>query len=281
MPIVIEHTDASTLDTVESIKSLNKLIDPNNIAIEEFNSSHVYNRRNTFQANDLILDYAERKMGLYSLDDSASYEDILFMKYPELYAVAYFINRNNDPVFKDNDSYVIGNAIQYNMVNNASYQSKFIGDAVSIYGSVYVNFMAFESCDLKAHMGAVQSDKAHLDRMITKIFSGLLFNKLSIESNNNNNSHDTTVVRLHAGAGVNDCTQNKTFQFLIELLVCTILDYRLCYCVKNFDHLTELNDTMEAIGIMSVSELYFKLINYKFDTNGPVNFTRNIAYDND
>ncbi|AAY84039.1 ORF-108 peptide [Chrysodeixis chalcites nucleopolyhedrovirus] len=271
-PIIVHHPSAATAPTIEKIRSSNQKINPNMVNIEQFDVTHAYNTRTSFKSHDLILDYAEIRPGLFALDDSASYEDILFMKYPELYAVAYFIEKNNKPVFSDNDSYIVSNIIQYNLVKNASYESKFWADAISLYNIVYVNILMFESCDIKTHAGSRQSDIGHLDRMILKLYSGMLFNRITRRHNNDIEDEPDAIIRLHAGAGINDCTENKTFQFLIELLVSTLLNYKMCYCVYSFQHSSELNDVIEAIGSMDVARLYFKLSNYNFNLDGSLNF---------
>nr|UPO71187.1 orf103 [Trichoplusia ni single nucleopolyhedrovirus] len=271
-PIIVHHASAATAPTMEKIRSSNQKIDPNMINIEQLDMAHAYNARTSFKSHDLILDYAELRPGLFALEDSGSYEDILFMKHPELYAVAYFIEKNNRPVFGDNDSYIVSNIIQYNLVKNALYESKFYSDAINLYGIVYVNILMFESCDIKTHAGSRQSDVTHLERMILKLYSGLLFNRITRRHNNDIDDEPDAIIRLHAGAGINDCTENKTFQFLIELLVCTLLKYKMCYCVKDFQQLSELNDVVEAIGSIDVARLYFKLSNYNFNLDGSLNF---------
>nr|QBI90326.1 hypothetical protein [Trichoplusia ni single nucleopolyhedrovirus] len=271
-PIIVHHASAATAPTMEKIRSSKQKIDPNMINIEQLDMAHAYNARTSFKSYDLILDYAELRPGLFALEDSGSYEDIFFMKYPELYAVAYFIEKNNRPVFGDNDSYIVSNIIQYNLVKNALYESKFYSDAINLYGIVYVNFLMFESCDIKTHAGSRQSDVTHLERMILKLYSGLLFNRITRRHNNDIDDEPDAIIRLHAGAGINDCTENKTFQFLIELLVCTLLKYKMCYCVKDFQQLSELNDVVEAIGSIDVARLYFKLSNYNFNLDGSLNF---------
>ncbi len=270
-PIIIQHNQA-TFEDIELIRTTNKSVDPSKVNIEEFTAIHKYFKHRTFKSYDLILDYAEKKIGLHSLTDSANYEDIMFMKYPELYGVAYLVNKHNTKVFGDYDSYLLSNIIQFNIVENARYQSKHVNSAANLFGVINVNIVAFESCDLKAHLGSMQSDKTHLDRMILKLYSGLLHNRNTRRFNNNVEDEKDAVIRLHAGTGINDCTENKTFQFLIELLVCSVLNYQLCYCVRNFEQLCELNDTLEAMGRMNVAELYFKLVNYDFKATGPFNF---------
>nr|QGW49657.1 hypothetical protein [Chrysodeixis includens nucleopolyhedrovirus]QGW49797.1 hypothetical protein [Chrysodeixis includens nucleopolyhedrovirus]QGW49937.1 hypothetical protein [Chrysodeixis includens nucleopolyhedrovirus] len=271
-PIIVHHTSAASAPTIEKIRSSTQKIDYNMINIEQFDMAHAYNTRSTFKSHDLILDYAEIRPGLFALEDSGTYEDILFMKYPELYAVAHFIENNNEPVFGDNDSYIVSNIIQYNLVKNVAYESKFYSDAINLYGVVYVNILMFESCDIKTHAGSHQSDIGHLDRMILKLYSGMLFNRITRRHNNDIDDEPDAIIRLHAGAGVNDCTENKTFQFLIELLVCTLLKYKMCYCVNSFQQLSELTDVVEAIGAMDVARLYFKLSNYNFNLDGSLNF---------
>ncbi|QEI03688.1 hypothetical protein [Rachiplusia nu nucleopolyhedrovirus] len=270
-PIIIQHNQTD-FTAIEQIRTANKNVNPSNVNIEEFTAIHKYYKHRTFRSYDLIVDYAEKKIGNYALTDSANYEDVMFMKYPELYAVSYFINKDKSQVFADNDSYLISNIIQFNLVKNAMQQSKHMNNAPDLFGITYVNIVAFESCDLKVHLGSRQSDKAHLDRMILKLYSGLLLNRNTRRFNNDIEDEPDAFIRLHAGSGINDCTENKTFQFLIELLVCTVLNYQLCYCVRSFEQLSELNDTVEAVGRMNAAELYFKLVNYDFSTTGPVNF---------
>lgn len=270
-PIVIQHASA-TFDDIELIRTVNKFVDVSKINVEEFSKTHKYYKYRSFKSYDLIVDYADQKLGSSALTDSANYEDIMFMKYPELYGVSYIVNRNKDDVFGDTDSYLISNIIQFNIVENAQQESRQLNSAADLFGIIFVNIVVFESCDLKTHLGSFQSEKSHLDRMILKLYSGLLLNRNSRRINNNNEDQPDACIRLHAGAGINDCTDNKTFQFLIEVLVCSVLNYELCYCVRSSEQLSELNDTVEALGYMDVAQLYFRLVNYDFETTGPINF---------
>ncbi|AXU41652.1 PARG [Spodoptera eridania nucleopolyhedrovirus] len=236
-------------------------IDVNNVFVDK------YTPYNKYESKDDIIDesttytilYINGKINDRMFDEYATHRDIWYMRCPELYALPHFIK---EPL-GENESYIVRNVRQYNVVTNQSYNTKRVHDAEMYNKSLPVhNFLMYESCDYKTYTDAQQSDLKHLDREIAKLMSGVHYEQALVD--------ETLVFR----AGPHNCHDNRTFQFLIEVLVCSNENSKLYYCASNFEQQKDLNDTLECLMRYTVSQLYNKLANYNFNITGPMNFQR-------
>ncbi|AAZ38224.1 ORF-58 [Agrotis segetum nucleopolyhedrovirus A] len=254
--IIIKHheIDPNTIGLADNMMRINT----ENVFVDKYTPYHKYENTNESDSTAFTILYVSGKVGSHAFDESATHEDLWYMKCPELYVLPHFIRK----ALTDNESYAVHNLKQYNVLANVSYNVKRVNDAESYESLPLHNFLMYESCDYKLHTDAVQSDLMHLDREIAKMMSGVRFEQA------------ITNEQLIFRAGPYNCHDNRTFQFLIELLVCMHEESKLYYCASNFEQQKELNDTIEAISTYTVSQLYNKLANYNFNTTGPMNFYR-------
>lgn len=255
-PITIKHhlIDPKTI----ALGDNHTRIDIENVFVDKYTPYHKYENKDDVTPTEFTILYVNGKVGAHAFDDNASHEDLWYMKCPELFVLPNFI-RNT---LADNESYVVRNVKQYNVLTNVSYNTKRVYDAESYQSLPMHNFLMYESCDYKMHTDAVQSDLEHLNREIAKLMSGVRYEQV------------VTDEQLVFRAGPYNCHDNRTFQFLIEVLVCMHENSKLYYCASNFEQQKELNDTLEAISTYTVGQLYNKLANYNFNTTGPMNFYR-------
>lgn len=257
-PISIKHyiIDPKTI----SFGSNNNLINVENVSVEKYAPYHKYEVKKSTSSVEYTVMYVTGKVGEKLFDENASHFDLWCMKCPELYVLPHFIHNT----LSDNESYVIRDVKQYNVLTNSSYNTKRVYDAEAYDSPLPLcNFLMYESCDYKIHVNAVQSDLSHLNREIAKLMSGVRHEQVLT---------DETLVFY---TGPYNCHDNRTFQFLIEVLVCASENSKLEYCASNFEQQKELNDTLEAISSYTIGMLYNKLANYNFNTTGPMNFYRN------
>ncbi|AIZ48613.1 asb055 [Agrotis segetum nucleopolyhedrovirus B] len=255
-PITIRHHEIDPKTIMIADNTMR--IEPDNVVVDKYTPYHKYENRNSVGSNEFTILYVNGEVGARAFDDNASHEDLWYMKCPELYVLPHFIRKT----LGDNESYVAHDMKQYNVLTNVSYNTKRVYDAESYEALPLHNFLMYESCDYKIHTDTVQSDLRHLDREIAKLMSGIRYEQARF------------VEPLVFRAGPYNCHDNRTFQFLIELLVCMHENSKLYYCASNFDQQKELNDTLEAISTYTVSQLYNRLANYNFNTTGPMNFYR-------
>lgn len=258
-PIIVKHyiIDPKTI----SFGSNNNAINIENVSVEKYAPYHKYDNRNSTISPSVqyTVLYVSGKVGEQIFDENASHFDLWCMKCPELYVLPHFIHNT----LSDNESYVIRDVKQYNVLANSSYNTKRVYDSEAYDEPLpLLNFLMYESCDYKIHTNAVQSDLSHLNREIAKLMSGVRYEQVLTD--------DTLV--FHTGPY--NCHDNRTFQFLIEVLVCASENSKLNYCASNFEQQKELNDTLEAISGYTIGMLYNKLANYNFNTTGPMNFYR-------
>jgi hypothetical protein len=240
-------------------------IDVNNVFVDKYTPYNKYESKNDIAAESdesttYTILYINGKINHRMFDEYATHQDIWYMRCPELYALPHFIK----DALGENESYIVRNVKQYNVVTNQSYNTKRVYDADMYRKPLPMhNFLMYESCDYKTYTDTQQSDLKHLDREIAKLMSGIHYEQAIVD--------ETLVFR----AGPHNCHDNRTFQFLIEVLVCSSEGSKLYYCASNFEQQKDLNDTLECISRYSVSQLYNKLANYNFNITGPMNFQRN------
>ncbi|QEI03443.1 hypothetical protein [Spodoptera cosmioides nucleopolyhedrovirus] len=245
-----------------SLADDNTRIDVNNVFVDKYTPYNKYESKHDIagtedESTTYTILYINGKINHRMFDEYATHQDIWYMRCPELYALPHFIK----DALGENESYIVRNVKQYNVVTNQSYNTKRVHDAEMYSKPLPVhNFLMYESCDYKTYTDTQQSDLKHLDREIAKLMSGIHYEQAIVD--------ETLVFR----AGPHNCHDNRTFQFLIEVLVCSSEGSKLYYCASNFEQQKDLNDTLECISRYSVSQLYNKLANYNFNITGPMNF---------
>ncbi|AIE47826.1 poly ADP-ribose glycohydrolase [Peridroma alphabaculovirus] len=254
-PIVIKHhmIDAKTIRLGDDATR----IDRDSVEVCKYQSYHRYEQDRLVTMRDYTILYVDGKVGAHAFDDSATHEDLWYMQCPELFVLPHFIKRP----LGDHESYVVKDAMQYNVLSTMMYNTTRVYDVEAYNVRPLRNFLMYESCDYKVRENLVQSDVEHLNREIAKMMSGVSAEQIC----------DSQLV-FHAGPY--NCHDNRTFQFLIELLVCAHEGSKLSYCAANYEQQKELNDTVEAVSTYSVAGLYEALANYNFNTTGPMNFYR-------
>ncbi|AAF33582.1 ORF52 [Spodoptera exigua multiple nucleopolyhedrovirus] len=242
----------------------NTRLDVNNVFVDKYTPYNKYESKNDIVAKSdesttYTILYINGKINHRMFDEYATHQDIWYMRCPELYALPHFIK----DALGENESYIVRNVKQYNVVTNQSYNTKRVYDADMYSKPLPVhNFLMYESCDYKTYTDTQQSDLKHLDREIAKLMSGIHYEQAIVD--------ETLVFR----AGPHNCHDNRTFQFLIEVLVCSSEGSKLYYCASNFEQQKDLNDTLECISRYNISQLYNKLANYNFNLTGPMNFQK-------
>jgi Poly (ADP-ribose) glycohydrolase (PARG) len=254
IPITIRHhvIDPNTIRIGENSTPINV----NNVDVDVYAPYHRYDSESKIKPYQFTVVYVQDKIGSRAYDLDAAYEDVWFMKCPELYAIPCFA-RN---LLGDNESYALINIKQSNVLTTYAYNTKRVFDNDAYKDLAYNNFLMYRSCDYKTGTDINQADLAHLNREIGKMMSGVRYEQT------------LSTVQLEFRTSPHNCNDNRTFQFLIELLVCMAENARLYYCASNAEQEQELNDTLETIQNFSVSQLYNKLTNYNFNTTGAMNF---------
>ncbi|QNV47799.1 hypothetical protein [Alphabaculovirus altersperidaniae] len=235
-------------------------INVDNVFVDKYTPYNKYESKNDIvdeESTTYTILYINGKINDRMFDEYATHQDIWYMRCPELYALPHFIKNE----LGENESYIVRNVKQYNVVTNQSYNTKRVYDADAYSKPLPVhNFLMYESCDYKTYSDTQQSDLKHLDREIAKLMSGIHYEQAIVD--------EMLVFR----SGPHNCHDNRTFQFLIEVLVCSSENSKLYYCASNFEQQKDLNDTLECISHYTVSQLYNKLANYNFNITGPMNF---------
>nr|ACA02608.1 unknown [Spodoptera frugiperda multiple nucleopolyhedrovirus]QRN46163.1 Sf51 [Spodoptera frugiperda multiple nucleopolyhedrovirus]QWS70805.1 hypothetical protein [Spodoptera frugiperda multiple nucleopolyhedrovirus] len=257
-PISIHHyiIDPKTISLGDNYTNIN--ID--NVFVDKFAPYNKYEAAEVEESTTYTILYINGNINDRMFDEYATHQDVWYMKCPELYVLPHFIKDK----LGENESYIIHNVKQYNILTNQSYNTKRVHDAEMYNKPLPMqNFLIYESCDYKTYTDIDQSDIKHLDREIAKLMSGIHYEQAT-------SSNTSLIFR----SGPHNCHDNRTFQFLIEVLVCSNEGSKLYYCASNFEQQNELNDTLECIQNYTVSQLYNKLANYNFNTTGPMNFYR-------
>ena len=255
--ITMKHyiIDPNTISLGDNYTNINV----DNVFVDKYTPYNKYESKdeNADEAVTYTILYIDGKINDRMFDEYATHRDIWCMKCPELYALPHFIK----DALGENESYIVRNIKQYNVLTNQSYNTKRVYDADSYRKPLPMhNFLMYESCDYKTYTDTQQSDLKHLDREIAKLMSGVHYEQAIVD--------EALVFR----AGPHNCHDNRTFQFLIEVLVCSNENSKLYYCASNFEQQKDLNDTLECISDYTVSQLYNRLANYNFNITGPMNF---------
>ncbi|AUV65328.1 PARG [Alphabaculovirus myunipunctae] len=253
-PITIRHhvIDRKTVKITDDVQTLK----PNDFVVDVFAPYRRYDTNRARRPYQYTVVYVQDKIGSRAFGVDTNYEDVWFMKCPELYAMPRFVRK----VLGDDESYAFCNLKQYNVMTTYNYNTRRVQDADAYTVMPMFNFLMYQSCAYRVGTDLYEPDIDYLNREIYKLLSGVRYEQV------------VSSAQLEFFTSPHNCNDNRTYQFLIEVLVCAHENCRLHYCASNAEQQRELNDTMEAIQTYSVSHLYNSLVNYNFNTTGPMNF---------
>jgi hypothetical protein len=253
---ILKHTiDPKTI----ALASDHSRINVDDIQVDKYVQYHRYQKDPTTTANDYTIIYVKNKVGQGVFDDAAPYESIWYMRCPEMYVLPKFINHT----LGYNESYAVRDIKQYNVLTTLTYTTKRALDAESYRTMPMHNFLMYEACDNRVQTESLQNDLPDLNREIAKLMSGVSYEQIIF-------SGEKLVFRGSPFI----CSKNRTFQFLIELLVCLHNGSKYQYCASNYEQQTELNNTRETLRYYTISQLYNKLSNYNPNLSGTSNLYR-------
>ncbi|AKC91665.1 parg [Lambdina fiscellaria nucleopolyhedrovirus] len=221
--------------------------------------------------HDLILIHTNDRLGENTLLANLDYESVLFMQYPELYAVAALIDEPLD----DYQSLCMKNFVKFNKLQYVD-QTMVYASNNALLDIVSVSFLAVKSNDLVTKLYMEENGLNYLNQNLSRLMGGLqnCLPPLRYSNRQNDNSPMPTIVN-NVVSGAYGSLKNRTLQFLIEFLVCTMYDFELEYYSNNYEIVSEIKMTLEALKnkkVETVSDLYKKLTRYNVRRSGPNNF---------
>nr|QBM79073.1 hypothetical protein [Helicoverpa armigera nucleopolyhedrovirus] len=242
-----------------SLYNSEKPVKGSDVTVALYNPEIDYNEQNVPDAHDLIIDYVDKRLGSDTvLTDSMTYEDIMFLRFPELYAAMYFDSRD----LGDCDSLCVRDVVKFNTVLGTAGAPKFVESILDTAGFVYINILALESCHLKNNVGSANSDLAYLDMSINRLQTPLIANRLSIPSTGNGGK--PTLYSSFWGCP----EESRPFRMLVELMTCAVADYNMVYIASDSETQFEMEDTILILNDnYTVREIYNMLTNYKFNNS--------------
>lgn len=257
IPITIQHhiIEPKTI----ALASDHSRINVDDVQVDKYVQYHRYQKDVTTTANDYTIIYVKNKVGQGVFADAAPYESIWYMRCPEMYVLPKFINRT----LGHNESYVVRDIKQYNVLTTLTYTTKRALDAESYRTMPMHNFLMYEACDNRVQVESLPNDLPDLNREIAKLMSGVYYEQAIFNGE-----------KLVFRGSPFICSKNRTFQFLIELLVCLHNGSKYQYCASNYEQQTELNNARETLRYYTISQLYNKLSNYNPNQSGASNLYR-------
>nr|ACI43907.1 P52 [Ophiusa disjungens nucleopolyhedrovirus] len=195
---------------------------------------------------DYFVLYCNKRLGATALAAYATSEDVWFMRCPELYALRYF-KRQSDLT---EHSIVLQNVMQYNVVKEASFNSKRQNGT-----KAFVNFVAYDAYE--RHLRHFMDDPQYVDQTLKKMLAAVRYAQNSSPAK----------VTFHA----ND---NGTFMFLLQVLAAQIAESRITFSVMNAEIKHDLDLAAAELVEYTIAGLYERLYNYNFNATGQSNLRR-------